>query len=288
MTTALSAVAAGADPTIHAIRQAASRSGVDFAFMLAQAAIESGFDLKAQAPTSSGRGLYQFTDATRLAMVRDHGAEIGLGGHAQRIQTDGDGRAVVKDKAARAEILALRDDPRLSAELAARLAQDNRSVIEESLGSGHVGATELYLAHFLGAGQATRFMIAFKSRPDTDASRLFPVKAKANPGVFLDAEGRPRSVRAIYDAFARRLDTAMDITTPEPVIVAQAPAPRPGGRAVRVIVAGAPRRDLAARPSLRPATGPARRARVGQPRRADTRRRQTRGWQPDRHRHLSV
>jgi len=226
MTTALSAVAAGADPTIHAIRQAASRSGVDFAFMLAQAAIESGFDLKAQAPTSSGRGLYQFTDATRLAMVRDHGAEIGLGGHAQRIQTDGDGRAVVKDKAARAEILALRDDPRLSAELAARLAQDNRSVIEESLGSGHVGATELYLAHFLGAGQATRFMIAFKSRPDTDASRLFPVKAKANPGVFLDAEGRPRSVRAIYDAFARRLDTAMDITTPEPVIVAQAPAPR--------------------------------------------------------------
>jgi hypothetical protein len=226
MTTTSSAVAVGADPTINAIRQAAARTGVDFAFMLAQAAIESGFDPKAQAPTSSARGLYQFTDATWLAMVRDHGAEIGLGGHARRIQTDGDGRAVIKDKAARAEILALRDDPRLSAELAARLAQDNRAVMEDTLGSGGVGATELYLAHFLGAGQATRFMIALKSRPDSDASRLFPVEAKANPGVFLDAEGRPRSLRAIHDAFARRLDNAMDITTPEPVVVAEASAPR--------------------------------------------------------------
>jgi hypothetical protein len=225
--------AAGAAPTIRAIRTAAARTGVDFAFMLAQAAMESGFDPRAQAATSSARGLYQFTDATWLAMVRDHGAEIGLGG-----------RAVVKDRATRADILALRDDPRLSAELAARLAQDNRAALEGTLGAGKVGATELYLAHFLGAGQAIRFLIAMATRPETDAANLFPVEAKANPGVFRDDQGQARSLDQIYDRFARRIEAALDgtdtgsfavahsgeIGRPNPVTAPAAATWRPGHR----------------------------------------------------------
>lgn len=218
---------AGADPTVRAIRQAAASTGVDFAYMLAQAAIESGFDPRAQAPTSSARGLYQFTDATWLAMVRDHGADIGIGRHAARIVTDGDGRAVVKDKAARAEILSLRDDPRLSSELAARLALENRAAMEETLGAGRVGATELYLAHFLGAGQATRFLIGLRARPDADAARMFPVEAKANPGVFLDENGHGRSLRAIHDRFARKLEDAIGGVEPAAFATAMATtAPR--------------------------------------------------------------
>ncbi|MEX2647941.1 MAG: transglycosylase SLT domain-containing protein [Alphaproteobacteria bacterium] len=224
---------ASPDPTVRAIQVAAARSGVDFGFMLAQAALESGFDPEAQAPTSSARGLYQFTDATWLAMVRDHGAEVGLGAEAAHIGTTADGRPVVDDAAARRRILALRDDPRLSAELAARLAKDNRRALETAGGVGAVGATELYLAHFLGAGQATKFLARLTATPDADAANLFPVEAKANQDVFHDASGRSRSLAEVYDRFEARLSAAVrDIDVASGTLTAMVTRSVPGPSAM--------------------------------------------------------
>lgn len=197
------------DATLGAIRSAAASTGVDFAFMLAQAAVESGFDPSAQAPTSSARGLYQFTDATWLAMVRDYGHAVGLGGYQDMIVTDPAGRATIADGAARERLLALRDDPRLSAEFAARLASENRAAMAATLGNDQVGATELYLAHFLGAGQATRFAIALRASPGAAAADLFSVEAKANRGIFYDASGRSRTLAEVHDLFDRRLADAV-------------------------------------------------------------------------------
>jgi hypothetical protein len=42
----------------------------------------------------------------------------------------------------------------------------------------------LYMAHFLGAGGATRFIKAMEENPNASASELFPQAAKANPNVF--------------------------------------------------------------------------------------------------------
>ena len=43
-----------------AIARAATRTGVDFDYLLAQARLESGLDPSAKAQTSSATGLYQF------------------------------------------------------------------------------------------------------------------------------------------------------------------------------------------------------------------------------------
>src|SRR3546814_1987545 len=63
---------------LSTLKQASSSTGVDFAYLVAQAGQESGFRPDAQASGSSARGLFQFIDSTWLQMVRDHGAKYGL------------------------------------------------------------------------------------------------------------------------------------------------------------------------------------------------------------------
>lgn len=202
------AASTGASPgTIQAIRAVAKGNGVDFAFMVAQAAVESGLDPRAHAATSSARGLFQFVEGTWLAMVRDHGAEVGLADLAGKIGTDAKGNPVVDSAADRRRILALRDDPRLSAEFAARLVEDNRRVLEAHVGPG-LGAADLYLAHFLGAGDASRFLGAMRTTPSAAVADLFPVQAAANPGVFYGADGHAKSLSQIHGAFERKLADA--------------------------------------------------------------------------------
>src|SRR5690606_42114961 len=100
------------------LKQASHRTGVDFAYLVAQAGQESGFRADAQARTSSVRGLLQFIESTWLEGVRDLGAKYGLAHHARQIATDSDGRAPRHDAAARREIRRRRDAPRTPAGLA--------------------------------------------------------------------------------------------------------------------------------------------------------------------------
>src|SRR5690606_4013603 len=97
---------------------------------------------------SSASGLYQFIESTWLRMVHDHGDKYGMGDAARSITVTESGPRVT-DPEIRARILALRDDPRLSAAMAAEYARGNHAQLAQSLGR-EVGATDLYLAHFLG------------------------------------------------------------------------------------------------------------------------------------------
>src|SRR5206468_6118177 len=97
-----------------AVREASTRTGVDFAYLMAQAAQESGFKPDARAATGSAAGLYQFIDSTWLDLVRQHGAKHGLADLAAQIEPTSGGPKV-RDAQARRDILGLRDDPRLSA-----------------------------------------------------------------------------------------------------------------------------------------------------------------------------
>jgi hypothetical protein len=181
-----------------AIQQASAATGVPFNYLVAQAEQESGFKADARASTSSAAGLYQFTEGTWLRMIREHGDKHGLGGLAQATDAD-----------ARQRILALRDDPKLSAAMAAEYARGNHAQLTQALGR-EIGATDLYMAHFLGAGGATRFLGALRTEPGRAASELLPEAAAANRSVFFATDGRARSVDEIYNRFAAKFDSNSD------------------------------------------------------------------------------
>lgn len=191
-----------ADRVRAAIRNAADATGVDFDFLLRQAQVESGLDPAARAPNGSASGLYQFIDQTWLAALKRHGAEHGLGWAANLVERVG-GRLRVKDLAARAAVLALRQDPGASAMMAAEHAADNAEALATRLGRT-VNQTDLYLAHFLGIGGATRFLKAFAIDANLAAAEILPAAARSNRSVFFGKDGAPRSLRAVYDRFAAR------------------------------------------------------------------------------------
>jgi hypothetical protein len=195
---------------LNGIRQASKRTGVDFGYLMAQAAQESSFQTDARAGTSSATGLYQFLDSTWLSMVREHGGKHGLTQLAQSIQADGRGGFTVADAATKKQILDLRKDPKVSAVIGAEFALGNKEQLEEALGR-KVGATELYLAHFLGAGGATRLLKAIDRNASQPAAELLPQAASTNRNVFFDREtGRPRTVGELYKSFSRSIEAKSD------------------------------------------------------------------------------
>ncbi|MCB9978450.1 MAG: transglycosylase SLT domain-containing protein [Rhodospirillales bacterium] len=197
----ISSASSGAPRTVlSAIRKASLTTGVDFDYMVGKAAQESGFDPNAKARTSSATGLYQFIEKTWLTMVRNHGEKYGLGDYASQI----DAKGRVNDPALRREILALRKDPEASAMMAAEYAADNKRILEQTWG-GEVGGTELYLAHFLGAGGAGALLKALDENPLQSGADILPRAANANRNVFYSTStGRERSVAEIYNMFAEK------------------------------------------------------------------------------------
>lgn len=211
---------------LSTLKQASARTGVDFAYLVAQAGQESGFQTNAQASSSSARGLFQFIDSTWLQMVRDYGSKYGLSAEAQQIGTGPDGKPSVTDPSIRRAILSLRDDPRIASMMAAEYARSNRDTLSRDLGI-QPSQTDLYLGHFLGASGASKFLGALQDNPAQNAAALLPEAAAANRGVFYDAEGRARSVGDIYAMFQRKLQTNIaGLDDLQPVAVADAAAPR--------------------------------------------------------------
>lgn len=207
--TLLSKPAAGIDirPEILAsIQKASLNTGVDFSYLMAQAARESSFDPTAAAKTSSAKGLYQFVEQTWLAVFKKHGGDYGYGQLADQIKQNSDGRYTVADAATRKEILGLRRDPELAAAMAAEHAADNKAKIEAKLGRP-ASATDLYLAHFLGLAGALKFLRTAESAPDTTGAALFPKAAAANGAIFYDDKGNAKTLKQIYASFDAKMDT---------------------------------------------------------------------------------
>lgn len=198
-----------------AIARASAATGIDFAYLLGQARVESGLDPQARAGTSSAAGLYQFTKATWLNTLDRHGAAHGYGWAAEAIEN-----GQVRDPAMRRTILSMRFDPQLAALMAGELAGDNRDALRGVLGR-EPDAAELYLAHFLGAGGAGRFLTALAADPGHSAAALFPDAAAANKAIFYGPGGAPRSLGEVMDLLRGKMARAMG-DGGEPL------APRPG------------------------------------------------------------
>jgi hypothetical protein len=213
----LGQAAGTASPAVlSAIKQASAESGVDFSYLLQKASVESSFNPAAKAGTSSASGLYQFIDQTWLTEISQHGAEYGLQKEAAAVSVDGSGHASVGDSGMRQEILALKNDPKVAAEMAASFTKDNQQSLQASVG-GKIGSTELYLAHFLGAGGAAKFLSAMRSSPNEAAADVMPQAADANEAVFYRPDGTARSLTEVYSRFSSKFGgtgSAVAATTP--------------------------------------------------------------------------
>ncbi|GIL41179.1 hypothetical protein [Roseiterribacter gracilis] len=191
-----------------AVQAASAKTGVNFAYLMQKAGVESGYDATAKASTSSATGLFQFTEQTWLRMVADHGAADGYGKYANAISEAPDGKLYITDPKLRQEVMDLRNDPRASALMAAEYARDNADDLQAAVG-GKVGATELYLAHFLGSGGASQFLNAMKANPQAPAASVLPQAAAANRSVFYNSEtGQPKTLKEVYDRFAAKFDNS--------------------------------------------------------------------------------
>jgi hypothetical protein len=134
--------------------------------------------------------------------MKEQGPRLGYEEYADAITTDRDGDYVIRDKPLRKEILALREDPQIAADMAAAFTQANGEYLAGKFGK-HPSPGELYIAHFLGPQGAERLFRAGLDNPDQIAAKLFPKQAKANPSIFY-SDGDARTIRELYRALVAK------------------------------------------------------------------------------------
>ena len=208
----------------YVLNNAGDKSDVDFNYLLQTAQRESALNPSAKAPSSSAVGLFQFLDSTWLQVMKEEGPRLGYQQYADAITTDKDGDYVIKDKKLRAEVLKLREDPQVAADMAAAFTRSNGAYLQSKFGR-MPSPGELYIAHFLGPQGAEKMFNAGLQDPDQVAATLFPKQAKANPQIFY-SDGHARTVREVYKALVAKHDgiVAADLQ-PDAKFAAQQMAP---------------------------------------------------------------
>ena len=190
-----------------AIKNAAGITGTSFEYLLATAKMESNFDPKATASTSSAKGLFQFIDQTWLGTVKEAGSQLGYGQYADAITKSASGTYSVSDPTAKAAILQLRDDPVASSAMAGVLTQSNSFKLSGEIGRRPNDA-ELYMAHFMGVAGASKLINNASQNPNASGAALFPNAAAANRSIFYDQSGSARSVSQVYGVLSSRYTSA--------------------------------------------------------------------------------
>ena len=207
-----------------AIKNAASATGASFEYLLSAAKIESNLNPKAQASTSSARGLYQFIEQTWLGTVKEAGNAFGYGKYADAITKSDSGRYSVADSATRDEILKLRDDPALNAAMAGVLTQSNSFKLTGMIGRRPTDS-ELYMAHFMGVSGASKLINKAEDSPGLSGPAMFPSAAAANRSIFYNRDGSARSVSQVYSVLTSRYDAAANSSTARTAMAAAGVTP---------------------------------------------------------------
>jgi hypothetical protein len=160
------------------IASASKKAGTDPAMMTTYAAIESSLNPNAKASTSSASGLYQFTNATWNEQLGKHGSKYGLSRDTSPT------------------------DPMASSLLASEYVKSNTKFLEKVKPNPNI--YDIYLAHFLGAGGARKFLSA---NPEEYGSRLLPDAANANRSIFFEG-GMPLTISQIYKKIEAKVKKA--------------------------------------------------------------------------------
>lgn len=149
-------------------------------YLKATALVESGGNTNAKAGTSSAGGLFQFIDSTWTSMVKKMGKNYSL-----------------QDKF----------DPKKSAEVMAFFTNQQKAQLEKATGKS-ASSTDMYMAHFLGAGGAGKFINQMSKDPNAIAADLDPKAAAANKSIYYDEKGKPRTVQEVYSLMAKKVGKA--------------------------------------------------------------------------------
>ena len=193
---------------VETVVRAARKTDTDPTLLMSIADKESAFAPTVKASTSSATGLFQFIDSTWLRVVRDFGAQHGLEKEAAAIDSS-DGPPSIADPAARRRILGLRNDPYLSAILAAEMLKHDAARISARIGR-ELSDGETYLAHFLGPSDAEKFITKLVSEPRYAAPKLLPKPARANRSIFFVAAKRRAGGLSVADVH-QKFETMMDL-----------------------------------------------------------------------------
>jgi hypothetical protein len=240
------ALAGGPANTVTgAIRNAAQVTGTSFQYLLATAKIESGLDPALAMRSSSATGLFQFIDQTWLGTLKQAGPAFGYSRYANAITRTSSGRYVVEDPALRQEIFRLRKDPAANAVMAGVFTQQNAITLGNRLGRKPT-EDELYMAHFFGAGGASKLIRLASDNPGATAAQVFPAAASANRLIFYDKRGNARSIAGVYAELGRRYQVARATTASRtasadlPAAIGSPPTPTPDTAGVTNAFASAP------------------------------------------------
>jgi hypothetical protein len=237
-----------------AIRQASQATGTSFNYLLATAQVESGLNPQAGAPTSSARGLFQFVEQTWLGTMKQAGPALGYARYADAITRTGSGHYQVNDPVMRSEILKLRNDPTANAVMAGAFTKANAAILTNKLGRPP-SESELYIAHFLGAGGAARLITLAANSPGATAADFFGHAAHANGSIFYDrTTGDARSLAQVRNVLTARYNVARSNQGPPSAAGQVATAPLP---VLSATAAAAPVPDTAGITSAFAAAGPA-------------------------------
>lgn len=265
----LDAILGTGERVTAAIRSASQSTGVNFDYLLKTAIRESALDPKAAASTSSARGLFQFIDTTWLQTVKEDGPAFGLQNEANAIERAADGQYVVRDPLTRARILKLRENPEIASVMAGAFSRRNAAEVSSVLGRQPTSG-ELYIAHFLGASGAKRFLNLRNAQPNASAVAAFPDPARANRSIFFNRDGSARSIEGVYQSLVAKHDrtrpvdaTAVAAATPErtnfggiPAFLNRVVAAFTPSRAAPIQRASAPQLVTAATRAVTPARAP--------------------------------
>lgn len=147
----------------------AEKTGVKANVLKLFAAIESGLNPNVTVGTSSASGLFQFLKGTWQDMLSKYGSKYGIGAQTSPF------------------------DAEANATMGAEFLKENSKAISGIKPNPSV--TDLYLAHFLGAGGAKKFL---KADPSVIAAEMMPAEAKANPNIFYRKDKTPKTIGEIY------------------------------------------------------------------------------------------
>jgi hypothetical protein len=178
--------AKGARKSMEAV---AAMTGVPVEYLMIFCAMESNFDWTAKAGAGgSATGWFQFINSTWDWMVSLNGAKYGFPADMGR---------------------RLRLDPRMNALMGAEYMKYSMGVIKKGTGKDP-SDIDLYIAHFMGPGTAVKWINMDKS---TIGSSAFPKEAAANPSVFKEKGGQPRTLGQIEKSFDDRMAKYRAIAT---------------------------------------------------------------------------
>lgn len=176
--------------------------GVSAGYLGATATIEYGGKFKKDGTTDYGytnpgsdgkgtaTGVYQFIEKTWTDVTGNPGVQAVLKANGfDKIDRD------------------TRKDPLASTIAAAALASQNKTILENTL-HRQVSDSELYMAHFMGADTAAKFIGNYVTNRDLKAADMDPKAAAANKDIYYTKDGRARSVAEVYDIFNTRFTTS--------------------------------------------------------------------------------